>query len=107
MISGLTDSFSGGGLAGELLARLDWRDRPLGPPARWPQSLRTALSIVLQVTPDPASTYKGVSALTVREDVVMFRYVCCSFLLLFVVPLLALVRSLAFEQRRWSESDHA
>ena len=29
------------------LARVAWQDTPLGPPADWPQSLRTAVSILL------------------------------------------------------------
>ncbi|GIH94295.1 SpoIIE family protein phosphatase [Planobispora siamensis] len=32
---------------GRDLAAVDWRATPLGPPAEWPQSLRTAVSIVL------------------------------------------------------------
>ena len=32
---------------GEDLARVDWAQTPLGPPAQWPQSLQTAVSILL------------------------------------------------------------
>lgn len=32
---------------GEDLARVDWSATPLGPPQDWPQSLRTAVSILL------------------------------------------------------------
>lgn len=39
--------FVGGGAAGQLLCTRDWTRSPLGDPARWPQSLRTALSICL------------------------------------------------------------
>ncbi|MEP7381696.1 MAG: ATP-binding protein [Gemmatimonadota bacterium] len=41
------DVFVGGGDAGELLKKLDWRGCSLGAPREWPQSLRTALSICL------------------------------------------------------------
>src|SRR5262245_21296097 len=37
----------GGGEMGERLRALDWTATPLGPVERWPQSLRSALSIVL------------------------------------------------------------
>jgi signal transduction histidine kinase len=39
--------FSGGGAAGELMRSLDWSRTPLGPVDRWPQSLRTSVSICL------------------------------------------------------------
>jgi hypothetical protein len=38
---------AGGGEMGELMRRIDWSETPLGPPYTWPQSLRTALSILL------------------------------------------------------------
>ena len=38
---------SGGGEMGELIRQKDWRKTPVGIPEKWPQSLRTALSIVL------------------------------------------------------------
>ena len=37
----------GGGEMGEFMRSTDWRKTPLGPPERWPQSLRTAVSICL------------------------------------------------------------
>ncbi len=40
-------SFSGGGAMGELMRSLDWNRTPLGPVERWPQSLRTSVSICL------------------------------------------------------------
>ncbi len=39
--------FPGGGELGELVRGRDWSATPLGPVARWPQSLRTAVGIVL------------------------------------------------------------
>jgi signal transduction histidine kinase len=38
---------SGGGLMGSLMRAHDWTSSALGPPARWPQSLRTAVRIML------------------------------------------------------------
>lgn len=37
----------GGSAMGALIRSRDWRDTPLGAPAQWPQSLRTAVSICL------------------------------------------------------------
>jgi PAS domain S-box-containing protein len=39
--------FASGGEVGRDLARVDWGATPLGPPAAWPQSLQTAVSILL------------------------------------------------------------
>lgn len=39
--------FGADGEVGRDLARVDWSATPLGPPAGWPQSLRTAVSILL------------------------------------------------------------
>ncbi len=60
----------------------------------------------LQLTPDPKSLYKGPVEVEVRRDVPLFRYVCCSFFLLLVVPALVFVQSYGFEVSRWKESDH-
>ena len=38
---------TGGGEMGELTRKKDWRQTPVGDPATWPQSLCTALSIIL------------------------------------------------------------
>jgi hypothetical protein len=62
---------------------------------------------VLQLTHHPGSTYKGSVSVRLVEDVAAYRYVCCSLLLLLVVPCAALALSASFEQRRWAESDHA
>src|SRR5436190_24371859 len=37
----------GGGELGALIRAKDWSETPLGPPETWPQSLKTALGIVL------------------------------------------------------------
>jgi hypothetical protein len=37
----------GGGELGALMRSFDWAKTPLGPPAGWPQSLRTAVRIML------------------------------------------------------------
>src|ERR1051325_9972409 len=39
--------FAGGGEVGHDLTKVDWAQTSLGPPERWPQSLRTAVSILL------------------------------------------------------------
>ncbi|MGH7266544.1 MAG: histidine kinase dimerization/phospho-acceptor domain-containing protein, partial [Candidatus Rokuibacteriota bacterium] len=45
---GRPDTFlAGGGEMGALMRGLDWARTPLGPPDLWPQSLRSALSILL------------------------------------------------------------
>jgi len=38
---------AGGGEMGALMRRLDWAATPLGPPAAWPQTLRTCLRLML------------------------------------------------------------
>src|SRR5690349_25140060 len=42
-----SDVVVGGGEMGSLIRGLDWANTPLGPIERWPQSLRSALSILL------------------------------------------------------------
>lgn len=61
----------------------------------------------LQLTPDPASLYKGSVHVTLRRDVPMYRYLVSSALLLLVVPLGVFALQRSFEQRRWSTSDYA
>jgi PAS domain S-box-containing protein len=41
----LPDFLAGGGEMGKLIASMDWGKTPLGPIARWPQSLRTTVSL--------------------------------------------------------------
>ena len=48
----------GGGEMGALIRAHDWSKTPLGPIDRWPQSLRTTVSIVLG-SPDPISVLWG------------------------------------------------
>jgi PAS domain S-box-containing protein len=40
--------FDGGGQMGELMRSINWAQTPLGPVKKWPQSLKTALSILLK-----------------------------------------------------------
>ncbi|MFY1614958.1 ATP-binding protein [Micromonospora sp. WMMD736] len=42
-----TDLFDNGGATGRLMAELDWADTPLGAVTDWPQSLRSAVRVVL------------------------------------------------------------
>jgi len=42
-----TAFLAGGGEMGERIRAFDWSKTPLGPPAHWPQSLRSAVSILL------------------------------------------------------------
>ena len=42
------DCLSGGGDMGALMRATDWRHTPFGPLEQWPQSLRTAVSIMLE-----------------------------------------------------------
>src|SRR5262245_35907152 len=39
---------AGGGEMGALMRAMDWRRTPVGPVEGWPQSLRTAISIMLE-----------------------------------------------------------
>jgi len=41
---------AGGGEMGALIRSMDWSKTPLGPPAGWPQSLRTSVSLCLSST---------------------------------------------------------
>src|SRR5258708_6773908 len=41
------DFLAAGGEVGALMRAYDWASSPLGPPAAWPQSLRTAIRILL------------------------------------------------------------
>jgi len=44
----LTDPLAGGGEMGELMRSIDWSQTAVGAASSWPQSLRTALSILLE-----------------------------------------------------------
>jgi PAS domain S-box-containing protein len=50
LVGRLAPSFAflaGGGEMGELMRRMDWSETPLGPTENWPQSLKTAVRIML------------------------------------------------------------
>jgi GAF domain-containing protein len=46
-LGSLVEVFGAGGEIGQDLAKVDWESTPLGSPSGWPQSLRTAVSILL------------------------------------------------------------
>lgn len=52
------DFLAGGGVMGALIRQHDWAGTPLGAPERWPQSLRSALSICLHSS-FPTAIYWG------------------------------------------------
>ncbi|HEY2591678.1 MAG TPA: hypothetical protein VGI35_08830, partial [Steroidobacteraceae bacterium] len=41
------DFLTGGGEMGARMRAFDWSKTPLGPPGRWPQSLRTIVRVML------------------------------------------------------------
>ena len=45
---GATSLFDGGGDMGDLMRSIDWGKTPVGPVENWPQSLKTALSVLLK-----------------------------------------------------------
>jgi CheY-like chemotaxis protein len=57
----------GGGKAGAVIRTIDWRDTPLGPAVRWPQCLRTALSICLR-SRFPIALYWGSQFVMLYND---------------------------------------
>lgn len=44
---GRLEFLSGGGEMSQCIRSYDWRNHPLGPPERWPQSLKTAVGLIL------------------------------------------------------------
>ncbi len=44
---GFSSFLAGGGEMGALMRGQDWNSTPLGPPETWPQSLKTAIRIML------------------------------------------------------------
>ena len=58
---------AGGGEMGALIRAFDWSQTPLGPVARWPQSLRTAVDIVLR-TPVPLVMLWGRDGIMIYND---------------------------------------
>ncbi|MGE3944239.1 MAG: ATP-binding protein [Alphaproteobacteria bacterium] len=58
---------AGGGELGSLMRGLDWASTPLGPPETWPQSLRSAVSIMLN-SRYPIALYWGPELALVYND---------------------------------------
>lgn len=61
------DCLSGGGEAGELIRSFDWTTSSLGPVAQWPQSLKTAIRILL-ASPQPMFLWWGEEAIHIHND---------------------------------------
>lgn len=59
--------FSGGGSMGDLMRHHDWEATPLGAPASWPQSLRSATSIMLN-SRYPIALYWGAELALLYND---------------------------------------
>ena len=57
----------GGGASGELARSLDWVRTPLGPPAGWPQSLKTIVGVILQ-SRQPMFLWWGPELIQVYND---------------------------------------
>jgi hypothetical protein len=83
--------------------------------AGWSEGSRTGSTVVsgvpngkylIQITRHPQATYKGTTYVTIKRDVRLFRYPCCALFLVFVIPIVVIVRATAFERMRWAESDH-
>jgi signal transduction histidine kinase len=66
-VDGSADFLGGGGEMGGLIRAFEWSSTPLGPPERWPQSLRTALRILL-TTHHPACIFWGSDLLCFYND---------------------------------------
>ena len=58
---------SGGGEMGALMRNLDWSGTSLGPPSRWPQSLRTAVRLMLN-TGHPMYIFWGTQGACLYND---------------------------------------
>lgn len=61
------DFLGGGGEMGERVRAMDWSSSPLGPISSWPQSLRTAVSIVLNAR-YPMFVFWGPSLVQIYND---------------------------------------
>ncbi|MFC4309937.1 ATP-binding protein [Steroidobacter flavus] len=66
-VDGSADFLGGGGEMGGLIRSFEWAGTSLGPPDRWPQSLRTALRILL-TTHHPACIFWGPDLLCFYND---------------------------------------
>ncbi len=64
---------TGGGEMGALIRSMDWTRTPLGPPATWPQSLRTSVSLCLSST-FPILIAWGPSDIQIYNDA--YRPIC-------------------------------
>jgi PAS domain S-box-containing protein len=58
---------AGGGEVGQLLRAFDWSESPLGEPDQWPQSLKTAVSIVLRSS-YPMFIWWGPELINIHND---------------------------------------
>ena len=63
----MSEIFVGGGEIGALMRAMDWTRSPLGPVAQWPQSLRTAVSILLG-SPDGLQLFWGPELVLLYND---------------------------------------
>jgi PAS domain S-box-containing protein len=61
------DFLAGGGEMGALMRAYDWRSNPIGPPGGWPQSLRTAIRILLN-TNHPMFIWWGPDLIQLYND---------------------------------------
>ncbi|GFE78068.1 hypothetical protein GCM10011487_00680 [Steroidobacter agaridevorans] len=66
-VEGSADFLSGGGEMGELIRAFEWQRTSLGAPEQWPQSLRTALRILL-TTHHPACVFWGPELICFYND---------------------------------------
>lgn len=67
MVSPVHGELGGGGVMGERIRAKDWSSSPLGPLARWPSSLRTALSLSLHF-PAPSCVSWGQQHVQLYND---------------------------------------
>lgn len=65
--NGLESIFAGGGQMGILMRCFDWESTPLGPGQKWPQSLHTAVSILLNFH-YPAAIYWSCKFICLYND---------------------------------------
>jgi hypothetical protein len=61
------EPLAGGGEMGALVRRHDWSATPLGPVERWPQSLRTAVNLILR-SPVPIVMLWGEDGVMLYND---------------------------------------
>jgi PAS domain-containing protein len=61
------DFLAGGGELGARMRELDWSQTPLGPPASWPQSLKTCVRIIL-TSRQPMCVWWGEELINLYND---------------------------------------